>query len=185
MLTVIVMAAVIRFASSDPVPVRLDNPFFRFFIAIGVINARLSLFTNGVPDPSVGFPFPPPFDVIPQALGEDLHTEVSAFTINEASFAVVPSELDPQIGETYRAAMTGAEHTFIIGLGNDEIGYQLPAPKWDDSCHACAPFILGGVPQFCPLFPNIDCNTVFQNNVGADVDPSISGAMFPILADLH
>ena len=177
--------AVIRFASSDPVPVRLDNPFFRFFIAIGVINARLSLFTNGVPDPSVGFPFPPPFDGIPQALGADVHTEVSAFTINEASFAVVPTELDPQIGETYRAAMTGAEHTFIIGLGNDEIGYQLPAPKWDDSCHACAPFILAGVPQFCPLFPNIDCNTVFQNNVGADVDPAISGAMFPILADLH
>ena len=176
--------AVIRFASADPVPVRLDNPFFRFFIALGVINSRLSLFTNGVPDPSVGS-FPPPFDILPQALGEDIHTEVSAFTINEASFAVVPSELDPQIGETYRAAMTGAEHTFIIGLGNDLIGYQLPAPKWDDSCHACAPFILAGVPEFWPLFPNMDCNTVFANNVGADVDPSISGAMFPILADLH
>jgi hypothetical protein len=179
------LLATIRLATSEPVPVRLDNPYFRFFISIGVLNSRLNLFTNGVPDDSIGFPFPPPFDVIPQALGEDLHTEVSAFTINEASFAVVPSELDPQIGETYREAMTGAEHTFIIGLGNDEIGYQLPASKWDDSCHACAPFILGGVPQFCPLFPNIDCNTVFQNNVGQDVDPSISGAMFPILAELH
>jgi hypothetical protein len=177
--------ATISFATSKPVPVRLDNPFFRFFIAIGVINSRLDLYTNGVPDPTVGFPFPSPFNVIPQALGEDLHTEVGAFTINEASFAVVPSELDPQIGEIYRAAMTGAEHTFIIGLGNDEIGYQLPAPKWDDSCHACAPFILGGVPQFCPFFPNIDCNTVFQNNVGADVDPAISGAILPILDDLH
>jgi len=175
----------IDFATSKPLPIRLDNPFFRFFIAIGVINPRLSLFTNGVEDDSVGFPFPPPFDGIPQALGEDLHTEVSAFTINDASFAVVPSELDPQIGETYRAAMTGANHTFIIGLGNDEIGYQLPAAKWDDSCHACAPFILAGVPQFCPLFPNIDCNTVFQNNVGQDVDPAISSAMFPLLEELH
>ncbi len=81
--------------------------------------------------------------------------------------------------------MLGAEHTFIIGLGNDEIGYQLPAAKWDDSCHACAPFILGGVPQFCPLLPNIDCYTVFQNTVGAVVDPSISGAMNPLLDDLH
>ncbi len=177
--------ATIRFATSKPVPVRLDNPFFRFFIAIGVLNQRLTLYTDGAPDDSIGFPYPPPFESIPQALGEDLHTEVSAFTINEASFAVVPSELDPQIGETYRAAMTGAEHTFIIGLGNDEIGYQLPAEKWDDSCHACAPFILAGVPQLCPLFPNIDCNTVFQNNVGAEVDPSISGAMFPILTELH
>ncbi len=176
--------AYIGLASAKPVPVRLDNPYFRFFIAIGVINARLSLYTNGVPDPSVGFPFPPPFEIIPQALGEDVHTEVGAFTINEASFAVVPSELDPQIGETYRAAMTGAEHTFIIGLGNDEIGYQMPAAKWDDSCHACAPFILAGLPQFCPIQP-IDCNTVFQNNVGADMDPAISGAMFPLLAELH
>jgi hypothetical protein len=177
--------AIIRFATSKPVPIRLDNPFFRFFIAIGVLNPRLNLYTGGVPDDTVGFPFPPPFETIPQALGEDLHTEVSAFTINEASFAVVPSELDPQIGETYRAAMTGAQHTFIIGLGNDEIGYQLPAAKWDDSCHACAPFILAGFPQLCPSFPNIDCNTVFQNNVGQEVDPSVSGAMFPILAELH
>ncbi len=175
----------LRVATTKPVPVRLDNPYFRFFIAIGVLNTRLGLFTDGVPDDTIGFPFPGPFDGIPQALGEDLHTEVGAFALNEASFAVVPSELDPQIGEQYRAAMTGAQHSFIIGLGNDEIGYQLPAEKWDDSCHACAPFVLGGVPQLCPLFPNIDCNTVFQNNVGQAVDPAISAAMYPVLAEIH
>jgi hypothetical protein len=176
--------AAIELASTAPVAIRLDNPFFRFFIAIGVLPSD-GLFTNGVPDPSVGFPFPPPFNPIPQALGEDLQTEVGAFRINEASFAVVPSELDPQIGETYRERMLGAAHTFIIGLGNDEIGYQLPAEKWDNSCHACAPFILAGVPQFCPLFPNIDCNTVFENNVGPDMNPAISGALYPLLDGLH
>ena len=176
--------ATIEFASTAPVPVRLDNPYFRFFIAIGVLPSD-GLYTNGVPDDSVGFPYPPPFNGIPLALGEDLHTEVGAFRINEGSFAVVPGELDPQIGETYRDRMLGAQHTFIIGLGNDEIGYQLPAAKWDDSCHACATFVLAGVPQFCPLFPNIDCNTVFQNNVGADVDPAVSGAMIPLLDGLH
>ena len=175
--------AVIDFATTHPVAVPLANPFFRFFIAIGVLPSD-GLFTNGVPDPSVGS-FPPPFDQIPQALGEDLHTEVGAFRINQASFAVVPGELDPQIGETYRERMTGARHTFIIGLGNDEIGYQLPEAKWDDSCHACAPYILAGVPQLCPAFPNIDCNTVFQNNVGPEVDPSVSGALVPLLDDLH
>jgi hypothetical protein len=174
----------IAFASTSPVAVRLDNPFFRFFIALGVISPRRQLFTDGVPDSSVGFPFPPPFDPIPQALGEDLHTEVGALRIGGGSFAVVPDELDPQIGEVYRAHMTGAEHTFIIGLGNDEIGYQVPFDKWDDSCHACAPFILAGVPQFCPAQP-IDCNTVFQNNVGQEVDPSISGALLPLLDALH
>ena len=173
----------IDFANTQSVAVRLDNPYFRFFIAIGVLPT--GLFTNGSPDDSVGFPYPPPFDVIPQANGEDIHTEVGAFRINDASFAVVPSELDPQIGETYRARMLGAKHTFIIGLGNDELGYQLPSQKWDDSCHACAPFILAGVPQFCPLFPNIDCNTVFQNNVGADMNPAISGALNPLLDGLH
>ncbi|HKX46429.1 MAG TPA: hypothetical protein VJP77_06985 [Planctomycetota bacterium] len=176
--------ALIDFATADPVPVRLDNPFFRFFIAIGVLPSD-GLYTDGVPDPSVGFPYPPPFDSLPQALGEDLHTEVGAFRINEASFAVVPNELDPQIGETYRARMAGAQHTFIIGLGNDEIGYQVPEAKWNDSCHACAPYILGGAPQFCPYYPNIDCNTVFQNNVGNDHDPAISGALEPLLDALH
>ena len=111
--------------------------------------------------------------------------EVKNSRIGAGSFAVVPSELDPQIGETYRDEMVGAEHTFIIGLGNDEIGYQLPAPKWDDSCHACAPFILAGVPQFCPLFPNIDCNTVFQNNAGQEVDPAVGGAIVPLIDALH
>ena len=101
-------------------------------------------------------------------------------------FMLVDDEGQRQkIGELYRDRMVGAEHTFIIGLGNDEIGYQLPEAKWDDSCHACAPFILAGMPELCPLFPNIDCNTVFQNNVGADVDPAVSGAMLPLLDSLH
>jgi hypothetical protein len=176
---------VLAFKSKAPVAVPLDNPFFRLFIAIGVIDPRRQLFTNGAPDPSVGFPFPPPFDVIPQALGADLHTEVGAFRINEGSFAVLPSELDPQIGESYRSQMIGARHTFLIGLGNDEIGYQVPFAKWDDSCHTCAPFIIAGVPEFCPLFPDIDCNTVFENNVGQQVDPSISAALEPLIDQLH
>lgn len=173
----------VEVAEPERVFVRLDNPFFRFFIGIGVLPS--GLFTAGEVDESVGFPFPAPFDVIPQALGEDLGTEVGAFRINEASFAVVPSELDPQIGEIYREAMSGAKHTFIVGLGNDEIGYQLPAEKWDDSCHACAPFILAGVPEFCPLYPNINCDTIFQNNVGQSVDPTISAALQPLIDDLH
>ena len=170
---------VIRHSTVDPVDVRLDNPYFRFFFAIGVIDVRRQLFTDGAPDPSVGFPFPPPFDTLPQALGEDVRTEVSALQIGRAGIAVVPTELDPQIGADYRAQLQakGADHTLIVGLGNDSIGYQLQAEKWDDSCHACAPFILAGVPQFCPLFPAIDCNTVFQNNIGTDVDPAVSGAM--------
>ena len=170
-------------AAPERVFLPLSNPYFRFFIGIGVLPS--GLFTGGAPDESVGFPFPAPFDVIPQALGEDLGTEVGGFRINEASFAVVPSELDPQIGELYRERMVGAKHTFIIGLGNDLIGYQLPEEKWDDSCHACGPFVLAGAPEFCPLFPNIDCDTIFQNNVGPEVDPTISASIEPLLDELH
>jgi hypothetical protein len=179
-------APTIGFSSVDPVPVRLDNPFFRFFIALGVIDPRRQLFTNGVPDPSIGT-LPPPADFLPAAAGEDLHTEVSAVRIGQGALAVVPDELDPQIGFGYRDALvakTGAAHTLIAGLGNDEIGYQVPFAKWDDSCHFCASYIILGVPQFCPLFPNIDCNTVFQNNVGQQVDPSVTDAMLEAIDGL-
>ena len=45
-------------------------------------------------------------------------------------------------------------------------------------------FIILGVPQLCPLFPNIDCNTVFQNNVGQQVDPSITQGFNQAVDDL-
>jgi hypothetical protein len=175
----------IRFARRSPVPVRLDNPFFRFLGALRALNPRRPLYTDGIPDASVGNPFPPPFDDIPQLLAEDVHTEVGALLIGPATFAIIPSELDPQIGESYRRVMAadGAKHTFLIGLGNDHIGYQVPFAKWDDSCHACAPFILAGDEDACGI--PIDCNTVFINNVGRQVDPSVSNALVPLLESLR
>ncbi len=177
----------LAFASAAPVAVRLDNPFFRLFVAAGVLNVRRSLFTDGEPDPAIGFPYSPPFDPIPQALGEDIHTSVAALRLGEGWFAVVPTELDPQIGERYRARMSagdGRRHTFILGLGNDHIGYQVPFEKWDGSCHTCAPFIIAGVAGLCPVQP-IDCNTVFSNNVGQEVDPSVTNALEPLVDSLQ
>ncbi len=168
----------ISFATDFEIFVQLDNPFFRLLGAIGVLNTRRLLFTDGVPD----------FDVttagIPQRTADDIRTAVGALRIGEASFAIVPTELDPQIGESYRAAMHGAEHTFIVGLGNDHIGYQLPKPKWDDSCHACFVFVLTGNEAQCPIQP-VDCNTVFINNVGREVDPTVSDAILPLIRGLH
>ena len=178
-------APVVAFARENPVPVHLDNAFFRFFFAIGALGNGRTLYTDGVPDPSVGFPFPPPFDVIPQAMGEDLHTEVGAVRIGDAGLIVVPSELDPQIGEQYRQAMGVVRDSFIVGLGNDHIGYQLQKEKFDTSCRDCAPFILAGAPESCPLYPDIDCSTVFENNVGPEMDPAISGALMPLLEQLN
>ncbi len=176
-------APVVAYSHQNPVPVRLDNIFFRFFFAIGVLGNGRTLFTDGQPDPSVGFPFPPPFDVLPQALGEDLHTEAGVARVGDAGMIVVPTEIDPQIAMQYREAFGSVRDKLVIGLGNDEIGYQVQPEKFDPSCNICAPFILAGVPEFCPV-PNPDCSTVFQNNVGIELDPVISGAVMQATQDV-
>jgi hypothetical protein len=177
-------APAISFLRTTPVAVPLDNPFFRLGVAVGVLNTRRSLYTDGMPDSSVGKPFPAPFDWIPQALGDDVHTEVGAMRIGNSSFAVVPTELDPQRGEVYREAMIGADHTFIIGLGNDHIGYHVPFDKWDGSCEECGPYLIAGMEDECPVQP-IDCSTVFENNVGQQVDPRVSEPLLELIDALH
>ena len=169
-------APLIAYSQQKPLPVSLENTFFRFFFAIGVLGNGRTLFTDGQPDSSVGFPFPPPFDAIPQALGEDLETEAGVVRVGDAGLIVVPTEIDPQIAMQYREAFSSVKDKLIIGLGNDEIGYQVQVEKFDPSCSICAPFILAGVPQFCPI-PNPDCSTVFQNNVGVQLDPVITNAV--------
>jgi hypothetical protein len=174
-------APAITFAIRSPVAIPLDNPFFRLAAALEVLNNRRALYTNGEEDRSVGNPYDPPYDWIPQSQGEDVHTEVSAIRIGNASFAAVPTELDPQRGNEYRAAMVGAEHRFLIGLGNDHIGYQVPFAGWDDSCHECFPYLASG--DDCPQ--EFDCNTVFQNNVGRQVDPVVSEPLLELIESLH
>jgi hypothetical protein len=168
----------IRFAMTSPVAIPLANPYFRVAAALESLNKRRSLYTNGEPDKSFVKPYDAPYDWIPLAAGEDLYTEVSALRIGDASFAVVPTELDPQLGDGYRDAMTGAEHRFLIGLGNDHIGYQVPFDKWDNSCHACFPD-----EALCGVEP--DCNTVFENNVGQQVDPMVSAPLLELIDALH
>jgi hypothetical protein len=168
------------YRESAPVDIRLDNPFFRFFFGVGTIPPERGLFTAGFLDTSTGVD--PIFNTIPIPLGQDLRSEVAVLRIAEAGVAVLPSELDPQIGTGYRQRLDKADHTLIIGLGNDELGYQLPASKWNNSCHACAYYVIAGQP--CPVSP-VDCNTVFENNVGPQMDPVLSGAINPILDDLN
>jgi hypothetical protein len=178
-------APVVAYARQNPVAVPLENGLFRFFFAAGVLGNGRTLYTDGEPDASVGFPFAEPFDGIPQALGEDLQTEVGVARIGDAGLIVVPTELDPQIGMQYREAMTAVRDKFIVGLGNDHIGYQVLESKFDRSCMECAPFVLGGIPEECPLYPNIDCSTVFSNNVGPSLSPSISGALLPLIEQIN
>ncbi len=114
-----------------------------------------------------------------------IFTEVNALRIGNANIAVTPNELDPQIGDVYRAAMTGAEHRFVAGLGNDEIGYQMPKAKYNPSCHQCVTFVISEDEDNCPLAATLDCGTVFFNNIGDLADPQLQGVMLDLLDGLN
>jgi len=54
-----------------------------------------------------------------------LLSEVSALRLGDALFATVPGEALPEVGrEVYR--LMEARHKFLVGLGQDEVGYILP-----------------------------------------------------------
>ncbi|MFX0040459.1 MAG: neutral/alkaline non-lysosomal ceramidase N-terminal domain-containing protein [Promethearchaeota archaeon] len=59
-------------------------------------------------------------------------TEVNVITIGKAQMITMPGEVLPSIGYRLREAMTG-KYKFQIGLGNDELGYIIPADEWDIS----------------------------------------------------
>jgi hypothetical protein len=117
-------------------------------------------------------------------------SEVNALRIGPAQFAVTPNELDPQIGNIYRDRMTGAEHRWVLGLGNDEVGYQMPSAKFNPSCHECVTYVVFGDPADCPIAQAlgedaVDCDTIFVNNIGASADGLFQGQMHGLLGELN
>lgn len=79
-----------------------------------------------------------------------IRTEIAAFTIGPASFLTVPGEIYPEIvnggiespvGQDFnteaievpplRSKMPG-QFKFVIGMGNDELGYIIPKSEWDN-----------------------------------------------------
>jgi len=118
--------------------------------------------------------------------GRAIGSEVNVLRIGPAQLAVTPNELDPQIGYAYKDRMTGAEHKWIVGLGNDEVGYQMPVAKFNPACHECAAYELFGNPEDCPIAQElgsevVDCDTVFINNLGPSADPQLQGLMNGLL----
>jgi hypothetical protein len=165
----------IEHVSSGNVFVRVENPFFIAGAAFNIFGRRQVV---RLPDGRRG-----------------VNSEAHALRIGSAQFAITPNELDPQVGNLYRAAMTNAEHRFLLGLANDELGYQMPAAKFDPSCHQCFPEIaLSDDETACPLYNDIDppplrntidCSTVFINNIGAGADPLFQGIFQGLLQQLN
>lgn len=156
----------IAVAQSGRFDVAVTNPYFDLLGVLGIFGRR-------------------PFDRPAPGQGS-IETEMQALRIGPASFAVTPNEVDPQIANLYRDQMVGAEHRFVIGLGNDEVGYQMPEEKYNPGCFLCFQVNIGGPDDgTCPGEEWNDCGTVFQNNIGPETDPLFQGVMNDLLAELH
>ncbi|MEB2346603.1 MAG: hypothetical protein OZ948_17900 [Deltaproteobacteria bacterium] len=151
-----------------PVQVPIENPGMALLGGFGLLGRR-----RVTPAPGQG-----PFDVA-------FLSEVHVLRIGPAQVVLTPNELDPQIGDGYRALMTRAEHRFVAGLANDELGYQMPEEKFNPTCFLCFAEAVLGDPESCPLFDTLDCGTVFLNNIGPGTDPLFRGLLEPLLEETN
>ncbi|HVH07464.1 MAG TPA: neutral/alkaline non-lysosomal ceramidase N-terminal domain-containing protein, partial [Myxococcota bacterium] len=156
--------------SSGRIQVRVENPFFLAASAFGVFGRRQL------------------------ERDADRHivtsTEANVLRIGPAQMALTPNELDPQIGYAYKDQMENADHKWVMGLANDEIGYQMPAEKFNPSCHACAAFVILGNDADCPIAQElgvdvVDCSTVFMNNIGPMTDTQLQGVFGGLIGELN
>jgi hypothetical protein len=102
----------------------LQNPLFRIGAALGILNRGFSKWGH-------------------------MRTEIAYLTLGPGSFLTYPGEVYPELvnggiespaGQDYsidpveipvaREIMKG-KYKFIIGLGNDELGYVIPKSEWD------------------------------------------------------
>ena len=60
-----------------------------------------------------------------------IHTEVTVGRIGDFAFTTVPGEPSPEVGRELHEAL-GARHGMILALGQDELGYIIPTPFFDD-----------------------------------------------------
>ncbi|HVH06935.1 MAG TPA: PEP-CTERM sorting domain-containing protein, partial [Myxococcota bacterium] len=164
--------AEVGFWSTGPIFVEVENPFFLFLgETLGVFGRRtLIRDANDVPF---------------------VESEANVLRIGDAQMVVTPNELDPQIGNLYRAQMTGADHKWLLGLGNDEIGYQMQAEKFVPGCFECGLFVFTDINQ-CPFYRDFYsqlppqgrigiCDTIFQNNIGPKADTLLQGQIGGLL----
>ena len=63
--------------------------------------------------------------VIKRDMGEGTPTEVAWFSIGNATFATHPGETSPLYAFATKKLMTGGGPKFVLGLGQDELGYIL------------------------------------------------------------
>lgn len=110
-----------------------------------------------------------------------IRTEVGYLRLGELDVAVIPGELYPELlfGEIQDPVDPGADfpdaarepalfskrssrHRFVIGLGNDEIGYLIPKRQWDEQppyCYGLKKSQYGEINSVGPDAARIVCET--------------------------
>ncbi|MGH0034801.1 MAG: hypothetical protein ACQGVK_07205 [Myxococcota bacterium] len=158
-------APAIDVAASGPFFLEVENPYFQAFGTLGLFGRRAIETQDGL-------------------LG--ITTEVQVLRIGDATLVVTPNELDPQIGDLYRERIGEASaHRFTIGLGNDELGYQMPEAKFNPSCFKCFLEVLAGMEERCVLADTLDCGTTMQNNIGPGADPVFQEKIATLIDQVH
>jgi hypothetical protein len=134
--------------------VPLENDHFRAAEAAGVFSGRKPLYSNGKLDNLTAEKELPEIGRIRVATGHDLQTEVDYVQLRSSGGAVaeivtVPGEIYPELTNGGITRYPGADYPdaafeptlrqhlktkfqFILGLGNDELGYFIPKAEWDD-----------------------------------------------------
>lgn len=135
------------------VDVPIENQLFRAAVAAGVFADRRPLYTDGRADAGMETRDVPGVGRIQVATGHDIRTEVDFVQLRSgnstvAEIATVPGEIYPELvnggvtrypgadfpDASIESALRGefsARYQFILGLGNDEIGYLIPKAEWD------------------------------------------------------
>jgi hypothetical protein len=138
----------------DTVFVPMYNPNFRAAEAARVFAGRKPFYTNGNPDPAVEMLELPGLGRVKYATGHDIQTEVDYIQLRSdsvpvAEIATLPGEIYPELVNGGVTSYPGADYPdapiepvlrelfktkyqFILGLGNDEIGYLIPKAEWDE-----------------------------------------------------
>ena len=174
---------------SATVFVPMHNSRFRVAQAAGVFAGRKPFYTAGKLDPAVENRDLPALGRVPYAAGRDVQTEVDYIQLRSAGSAIaeivtIPGEIYPELVNGGIARYAGADYPeapfepvlreqlktryqFILGLGNDEIGYLIPKAEWDEH-----PPWLANAPA--PWYGEI-------NSVGPDAAGTVLGALVALI----
>lgn len=162
----------------------LENERFRAAHTAGIFGDRRPLYPEKGTDPSFGTSNKEGKQVA-YATGQNIRTEIDYIELKAghrllAELLTIPGEAFPEVVnggverysgadfpdaaiETPLTALLSSRYQFILGLGNDEIGYIIPKAEWDEQ----APW-LNNSPQ--AYYGEI-------NSTGADTAPSVIKAI--------